>query len=610
MPKSSTSKARKTPSIPKQKPVVFEVAWEVCHKLGGIYTVMRTKIPAMVKQLGSRYHMIGPYIPESTPMEFEESTPSGPLAEAITDLRAQGIGVHFGYWLCSGRPPCILFDIRTDESELASIKYHYWQNHAISLPGYFALLDEVMVFGDRVTRFFEALSKYQAGKPIIAHFHEWMAGTSIPEIARLKLPVGTIFTTHATMLGRHLAMDNPWFYNQLSTINWEQSAAHYGIDAQVRIERAAAHLCTVFTTVSDVTGQECEFLLGRKPDLILPNGLNISRYSAVHEFQNLHRINKEQIHRFTMGHFFPSYSFDLSETCYVFTSGRFEYHNKGFDLTIEALARLNARLKQSKSSKTIVFFLITKQPTHFINPDVMSRRAMMEEMESTVQEVQKQVGERLFMATAQQKRPKLDSLVDERWTLRLRQFIHAWKTDRLPPIVTHNLQDDANDPVLNQLRALRLLNAEEDRVKVVYHPDFISSQSPLFGLEYPQFVRGCHLGIFPSCYEPWGYTPMECVASGIPAVTSDFSGFGAYLVKNLPNFQRNGLCVINRRNQDFSSATNDLADYLEAFLHQGLRDRVKMRNRVEAFSENFAWAKLSTCYAEARDLALAKLPPG
>ncbi len=603
---STASPRKHRPSTPSRQALVFEVAWEICQQLGGIYTVMRTKVPAMKEHLGDRYVMVGPYSPRLSPMEFEPAEPEGMLSDAIERLAGEGVKAHFGYWLCTGRPAVVLLDIATDPKELESIKYHYWRNHSINLPGGDQLLDNVLVFGDRVRAFFKAVAEAATETPLLAHFHEWMSSTAIAEIRRLQLPVATVFTTHATLLGRHLAMRNPWFYNSLETTNWLQEAQSFGIETQVRLERTAATHCTTFTTVSEVTGQECQYLLGRKPDVILPNGLNIERYAAVHEFQNLHRINKERLHQFVMGHFFPSYTFDLETTSYFFTSGRYEYHNKGFDLTLEALSRLNLRLRQANSDRTVVFFLVTRRDFHSINPDVLNRRAMMEEMRNTCEEVQRQVGERLFQAVAARRSPSLDSLVDERWKLRLRQFMYAWQTEQLPPIVTHNLHDDRHDQVLNQLRASNLINLPEDRVKVVYHPDFVTPSSPLFGMDYPQFVRGCHMGIFPSCYEPWGYTPMECVASGIPAITSDFSGFGAYLLNNLPTCQRNGLYVVRRRNLDFAGAADDLADYLWRYLKMGLRDRITMRNRVEAFSENFGWVKLVKFYLQAHDDALRK----
>jgi len=169
-------------------------------------------------------------------------------------------------------------------------------------------------------------------RAILAHFHEWMGGVAIPRIAHLRLPIATVFTTHATLLGRYIAGDNPEFYNHLPFINPDFEAQKYQIYSRYQIEKAAAHASTVFTTVSEVTSYEAEKLLGRRPEVILPNGLNIQRFAALHEFQNLHRQYKERIHEFVMGHFFPCYNFDLDRTIYLVTSGRYEYRNKGMDL--------------------------------------------------------------------------------------------------------------------------------------------------------------------------------------------------------------------------------------------------------------------------------------
>ena len=175
-----------------------------------------------------------------------------------------------------------------------------------------------------------------------------MGAAAIPEIRRLNLPVATVFTTHATLLGRYLATGDNWFYNHLPNINWHADAKRYNIEARVLLERAAAHGAHVFTTVSSVTAQECEHLLGRRVDAVLPNGLNIERFIARHESENLHKIYKEKIHKFVMGHFFQSYHFDLNRTLYFFTSGRYEYRNKGFDLTRALARRSPAQNDQSR----------------------------------------------------------------------------------------------------------------------------------------------------------------------------------------------------------------------------------------------------------------------
>jgi len=340
--------------------------------------------------------------------------------------------------------------------------------------------------------------------------------------------------------------------------------------------------------------------------LILPNGLNIERFVALHEFQNLHRVYKEKIQEFVIGHFFPSYDFDLDNTLYMFTSGRYEYLNKGMDLTIEALARLNHRLRESGSAVTVVFFIITKAPFHSINVRVLQNRAMLREFRTAADAVKESVGDGLFLAASTAEIPDLNTLMDDYWRLRLRRAIQAWKSDALPGIVTHDLIDDAHDPVLNQLRACRLFNQEDNPVKVVFHPDFVQATSPLFGMEYEQFVRGCHLGVFPSFYEPWGYTPLEAIALGVPAVTSDLSGFGSYLQQLVPNHASRGMYVVPRRYNDFNRAAEELTDRLFRFTSLNRRERVILRNSVEAFSEHFDWHNLGRYYNEAHDLALER----
>ena len=588
----------------RTKAILCEVAWEVCQQLGGIYTVIRSKVPAMVKRWGRRYLLVGPYDPKVSPTEFEESAPKGIVGQAVKALSERGLEVHYGTWLITGRPRALLLNPRSVFDRLGEIKRTLWDHHRIGTPGGSELLDSVLAFGYLVEQFFGAIAA--SGRPIIGHFHEWMAGTAIPEIRRANLPMAVVFHTHATQLGRTMAAHDPDFYVHLPGVDWAAAARRFGIEANVQLERAAAHGAHVFVTLSEVTALECEHLLGRRPDLLAPNGLNIERFVAMHEFQNLHRLYKEQIQEFIMAHFFPSYTFDLDRTLFFFSAGRYEYRNKGFDLALEALARLNGRMKREGSDRTVVFFLITQRPFRAINADLLESRAVMEEMRKTCEAIKNQVGSRLFAVTAMGQEARLDPLVDDTLRLRLLRVAHAWKRRRLPPLVTHDLVDDLHDEVLGKLRSAMLFNLADDPVKVVYHPDFITSTKPLFGMDYDQFVRGCHLGIFPSYYEPWGYTPMECVASGIPAVTSDLSGFGAYLASHVPDHAAQGLAVIRRRAASWDESADSLADWLWAFLAMDRRERIAQRNRVEGLSEHFDWKNLAGAYAEAHDLALQR----
>jgi len=586
--------------------LLFEIAWEVCWQLGGIYTVLRTKAEAMMQRWDDRYILIGPYNPATAALEFEEKPTEGIIRDALDRLRAQGIPCHFGRWLISGRPRVILLDYRARYPQLDADKYLLWKDHGISTRANDGEVNEVTAFGFTVAEFFRELSSIAGNRSILAHFHEWMAGVAVPRIAHTRLPVTTLFTTHATLLGRYLASDNPNFYQHLPFLNADAEAARYNILPRHQIEKAAAHASVVFTTVSEVTAIESEKLLGRKPDAILPNGLNIQRFAALHEFQNLHQKFKERIHEFVMGHFFPSYTFDLDRTIYFFTSGRYEYRNKGLDLFIEALWRLNMRLRQYPDHPTVIAFIITRAATRNINVSVLQSQAMFDDLRQSCQDVERQMGRKLFLAATTGRMPGYPELLPDDTVVRLKRAIHVWRSARQPVIVTHDLVDDAGDPVLKHLRHRQLLNAPDDPVKMVFHPEFATATSPLLSLDYDQFVRGCHLGVFPSYYEPWGYTPMESIALGVPAVTTDLSGFGAYVRRHIERPDDQGITVLNRRSESFDQAAEELAGYFMQFVQLTRRQRIELRNRVERMSEMFDWSNLVSHYHEAHDMALER----
>ncbi len=596
------------PEKEAQSTLLCETAWEVCNQIGGIYTVVRSKSIYMTERWGERYCLIGPYDPDTSPVEFEEGPIAEPFGIAVAKLGEWGIEAHAGTWLVTGRPQVILMRPQSASHKLTEIKYALWEGHGIDSSRADALLDSVMMFGYLVEEFFRTLHAVTDDTTrIVGHFHEWMSGTPLPAIRRDLPRVATVFTTHATLLGRYLAMGSDTYYEWMPFVDWGAEARKYDIFAQATIEWIAAHSAHVFTTVSEVTATECRHLLGREPDLLVPNGLNIQRFVALHEFQNLHRVYKDKIAQFVVGHFFPSYTFDLDKTLYFFTSGRYEYVNKGFNLTIEALARLNYRMKQEKSDTTVVFFIITRAPCRSINPELLRLRAIMDEINRDCEAIKQQVGERLFIAVAQGQWPRFEELVDEYWRLRLRRNLQAWRTRRLPSIVTHDLVDDANDAILAQLRACGLINRAEDPVKVVFHPSFVSSSDALFRMDYDQFVRGCHLGVFPGLYEPWGYTPLECVALGIPTITSDMAGFGSYIMATMPDHEDNGILVARRRHVGFDAAAGELAERMLQVAHHDRRDRIALRNRVEAASVGFDWHTLGRHYDAAHELALARL---
>jgi glycogen(starch) synthase len=594
--------------IAASPPLLFEIAWEVCAQQGGIYTVLRSKAPTAVRRWAERYWLVGPYQEYSAKVELEEQPATGIVGAAIDDLQTRGARVHSGRWLVTGRPQVLLIDARGYRRSIAEMKYFLWKDLNMASPGGDRDYDEVVRFGYAVADFLAAL-RGRCG-PLIAHFHEWQGGAALPLLAHRGVDIATVFTTHATLVGRALSNASAELYEHLSEIDGGAVATRYGFHHRHQIECAAAHAADVFTTVSDITGAEAARFLGCRPDVLLPNGLNVERFAAPHEFQVLHQRAKEHIHEFVMGHFFPSYTFDLDRTLYVFTAGRYEYRNKGMDVFVEALHRLNERLKCEQASVTVVAFIITRGWYRAPNVETLNRQAMFHELRAACESIKEDMGRRLFHAVASGDLPKIDDLLDEYATVRLKRLMHRWRQGPPPTIVTHDLHDDAGDPVLRHLRHRNLLNQAGDPVKVVFHPEFITAESPILGMEYDHFVRGCHVGVFPSYYEPWGYTPMECVVRGVPAITSDLSGFGGYVMEHFPDHDANGLMVARRRNVPAEVTIEMVTNWLHDLTRMSRRDRIQMRNRVEAYAEHFDWSNLIRYYRVARERAAAKRFPG
>ncbi len=592
---------------------LIETAWEVCNQVGGIYTVIRSKVPAMTRQWGDNYCLLGPLMNKNIGAEFDDiHERTGPLGKAVARMEAEGHKIKFGTWLVTGRPRAVLFDIKAMTQDSERIRQRLESEHGIHINPEDELQNQVIALAELSTIFQKFLAEEldKDNRTLIAHHHEWMAALPILDLKKSGLPVKTIFTTHATAIGRYVAMNDEHFYSKLSSYEWENEARYYNILAVGEIERYVAQSCDVLTTVSEVTARECKQFYGRVPDVITPNGLNIKRFVAFHEVQNLHGKYKDIIHQFVMGHFFNSSPFDLDKTLYFFTSGRYEFRNKGFDITLEALELLNEMMKEAKMDMTVVMFFITKRPTWSINPEVMQSRGVMEEIRKTTESIQKQVGERLFQAAAESmtdfKLPDLNVMVDDYLRLKYRRILQSWKSDKWPIVTTHNLVDDINDEILQYVRRNELVNSPKDKVKVVYHPDFIDSTSPLFGIDYGEFVRGCHLGIFPSFYEPWGYTPLESIARGVPTITSDFSGFGDYINAHMDDHEDYGVYVLKRYRKKPEVAARDLANMMFRFIKLTRRNRMVQRNRAEDLSEHFDWGSLVEYYNKAYVKSLSR----
>ncbi|KAG8936868.1 glycogen synthase isoform 1 [Tulasnella sp. 418] len=596
--------------------LLFECAWEVANKVGGIYTVIKTKVPVTVNEYGDRYTLIGPLSYKTAPMEVEASEPADPiLAQVIQSMRDQGVKILYGKWLIEGAPNVLLFDTGSKYDRLDEWKGDLWNLAGIPTPPNDHETNETIVFGYLVAWFLGDYVSKNLNQAVIAHFHEWQAGLAIPLCRKRHIDVTTVFTTHATLLGRYLCAGSVDFYNNLQYFDVDHEAGKRGIYHRYCIERSATHCADVFTTVSHITAYESEHLLKRKPDGVLPNGLNVVKFSAMHEFQNLHQQSKAKINEFVRGHFYGHNDFDLDNTLYMFTAGRYEYRNKGVDMFIEALARLNYRLQKLGTGITVIAFIIMPATTHSYTIEALKGQAVTKQLRDTVSEIQERIGNRLFEHSARYsgehgtELPKLEELLDERDKIHLKRRIFALKRNSLPPVVTHNMSDDNNDPILNQIRRVQLFNRSSDRVKVVFHPDFLNANNPILGLDYEEFVRGCHMGVFPSYYEPWGYTPAECTVMGIPSITTNLSGFGSFMQDLIENPEDEGCYIVDRRMRSLEDSVNQLTDNMYSFCTKTRRQRINQRNRVERLSPLLDWKNLGIEYSKARQLALRRAYP-
>ncbi|MBW2970659.1 glycogen/starch synthase, partial [Candidatus Woesearchaeota archaeon] len=335
---------------------LFEVSWEICNKVGGIHTVVKSKVHPILNYYGEKYFVIGPYFVDKASDEFQELLPPPQLKEIFKTLSQEGIYCHYGTWIVPGEPKAILVDYSNYQKEGNRIKGELWQNFQIdSLNSSFHDFDQPIIWAYAVGRLLQLIVEF-GGAKVVAQFHEWLSGAALLYLKSRNVRIATVFTTHATMLGRTMTGNNLELYSVINKIDPNEEAYKLGIQSKHQMETQCAQNADVFTTVSEITGIEAEALLKKKPDVLLPNGLNLEKFPTIEEITIKHRQLRDKMHEFIMYYFFPYYKFDLDEAFFYFIAGRYEFHDKGIDLFIDALGSLNERLKKEESNKTVIAF--------------------------------------------------------------------------------------------------------------------------------------------------------------------------------------------------------------------------------------------------------------
>lgn len=591
-----------------KQPYLFEASWEVCNKVGGIYTVLESKSEYIKAQYGDRYFLVGPYLGETTENDFIVKEKPVLLKKLEDDLVKLGIRLHYGNWLLNSEPQVILIDFKGVFNQINQIKSELWDQYRVDSLGSQFDFDEPIAWSWAVGKLIDLLKKNDLKKEqVIVQCHEWMAGTAILYLDKNNVDVATVFTTHATFLGRVLAFHNEDFYKELNEINVLEKIKEYNVAAKCSIEKAIALSATVLTTVSEVTAREAEVFYGRKPDVILPNGLDFNRFPNTEEITFKHGEFKKVIKEFIMYYFFPYYEFNLDKTLIYFLIGRNEVHAKGIDIFINSLAELNKKLKNLNSDKTIVAIISVPNATNGVRAELIQNRSIFLNIKQLLDSQTSNIYDKLLRASVGEF--EIDNQHIFKKALRKELFakLKFFKRSGIPPLSTHELTNEAGDDILNLLKQKGLTNKKEDKVKVISCPVYLNGADGLLNTNFYDFMAGAHFGVFPSFYEPWGYTPLEAGALGVSSVTSDLSGFGV-AVNDLGGRKKfPGTYVLERTKFNYQKEVKDLAGLMYKYSSFNKDERLISRIHANQIARNFDWKILIRHYLDAHDMALKNI---
>ncbi|MGM5485547.1 MAG: glycogen/starch synthase [Nanobdellota archaeon] len=578
---------------------MFECSWEVCNKVGGIYTVVKSKAGLMKKNY-TNYFLIGPYFEDKANIELEEKEPPEQLKEIFKKLEKEGIVCHFGTWNIEAEPNVILIDARNFAENKDSIKKNLWEHFGVDSISSGWDFEEPMVWATAAGKLIDHFHK----EDTVAHFHEWMAGFAGLYLKMQKTNIATVFTTHATILGRSIAGVGEDLYKNLEKIDPESEAKKKGITDKFTAERACAKNAEIFTTVSEITAMEAEKFLGRKPEVLVLNGLTIDEFPTFEETSIKHNYNRDLIREFLSYYFLPYYNINLDENLIYFIVGRYEFRNKGLDILTKSLGKLNQKLKDEGSERTISVFYWIPGSAKGIKKDLLENKTFYRHIRNYVSRNSEEFQKKIIKTILSQEPLDNEHLFSKEFKRNNKKHLKGFKREGLPPLTTHYLEEgEENNEVIKAFKKEGLLNRQEDKVKVIFYPVYLNGVDGLIDLPYYDCIMGSHLGLFPSYYEPWGYTPLESAALGVPAITTDLAGFGKFISKD-SRTNKKGMFVLKRHGKDDPTEefTKMLYDYSQLDRHSRVENKMAVKN-IAGLAD---WKELIKNYIKAHNLALKK----
>ena len=537
---------------------IFESSWEVCNKVGGIYTVLSTRAKTLKEKLQDQLIFIGPDCWRDKVNPYFSSD-NALYADWQKQAAEEGLKVKVGRWNIPGEPVAILVDFTPYYAIKNEIYSKLWENFQVDSLHAYGDYDEASMFSYAAALVVESFYKHVIGKDkkVVYHGNEWMTGLGLLYIKKNLPQIATIFTTHATSIGRSIAGNNKPLYDYLFAYNGDQMAEELNMQSKHSIEKQTAWNVDCFTTVSEITANECKELLDKPVDFVLPNGFDNSFVPKGAAFTKKRKEARKRL--LDVANALMGTDLD-DDTLIVSTSGRYEFRNKGVDVYIEAMNRL---LRDEKLKKNVLAFI----------------------------DVPGWVGE-----------PRAD----------LRERLDSGKKYDTPlevPAVTHWLNNMSHDNVLGMLKYLNTQNRTEDKVKLIFLPCYLTGDDGIVNKTYYDVVLGNDLCIYPSYYEPWGYTPLEAVAFKVPCITTDLAGFGLWA-----NSEKGGYCeisdgvkVIHRTDYNYSEVADAIKDTVAEYSNFNAAEVKKSRANADKLSKKALWSNFIEYYYKAYDFALRKV---
>lgn len=535
---------------------IFESSWEVCNKVGGIYTVLSTRAKTLQGLLKDRIIFIGPDLKTASDKFFTEDFSL--FAEWKAQAGNEGLAVRVGRWNIPGEPISVLVDFNVFFDKKNEIYTWLWEHYKVDSLHAYGDYDEASMFSYAAAKVVESFYDFNLdiSKKVVYHGNEWMLGLGLLYINSKRPQIATMFTTHATSIGRSIAGNNKPLYDYLFAYNGDQMADELNMQSKHSIEKQTAKHVDCFTTVSDITATECKELLDKPVDFVLPNGFEDDFIPKGSNFTKKRREARKYI--LDVANALLGTSLD-DNTLIVSTSGRYEFRNKGIDVYIEAMNRLQ---RDNRLHRNVLAFI----------------------------EVPGWVGE-----------PRHD-LVERLKTGR------KYDTPLSVPLVTHWLHNMTHDRTLDMLKYLDMQNRMEDKVKLIFLPCYLDGNDGIFNMTYYDLILANDLCVYPSYYEPWGYTPLESVAFKVPCITSDLSGFGLWVnsVLGKNGEIKDGVKVVHRTDYNYSEVADKIKDTVAEYSNYTQDEVKKARDNASKLSKKALWSNFIKYYINAYDFALHK----